>query len=160
MTDPFAEDTTDAMIVQGMDGSTMHIPDPGPPSPYKQWHGELTPEWLAFIRRGNGPYWLEGKRLVLAQGTDTEDEENLRVEPGEWVTWCGDGYGFELGRVMPVFMRVGWESPELRVGWIQAPEHMPPLLRSMAANWLGTATYERVRDLARQGIMEGTKEGQ
>lgn len=149
MTDPFADssipgDPTDAVRLMSGDGSVTHLPAPGPVDPHMLWEGELTPRWQAWLRRGNGPYWLEGKSLLITQDTDTPEEEALCVGVGEWVTWCGDG--FELGRVMPVFMRCGWESPEVRVGWMRSPGEMPALLRSMADAWRTTAAAESAQD--------------
>lgn len=138
MTDPFTfpGDTTDAFQVQSPDGTVRHIPDPGPPTPHMLWNGEMTPDWVAFIRRGNGPYWIEGKdTLVVSQGTDTPEEENLHVRPGEWLTWLGGEYGFEEGVVFPIYIRVGWQSPESLLGWIMDTKDVPGLLRSMADNW-------------------------
>lgn len=144
MTDPFGTDEmpgdlTDAAQVMSMDGTVMHIPDPGPPSPHMLWTGR-TEDWpavMTFLQRGNGPFWLEsGDVLVISQDTDTPEEENLRVRPGEWLTWLGGQYGFEEGRVYPVFLRTGWEHPESLVGWIMEAADMPGLLRTMADNWL------------------------
>lgn len=142
MTDPFGTDAlpgdlTDAAQVMSMDGTVLHIPDPGPPVPQMLWTGEMTPDWSAFIRRGNGPYWIEGKdTLVISQGTDTPEEENLRVRPGEWLTWLGHGHGFEEGRVFPVYLRTGWTTSEVLVGWIMDAADVPGLFRQMADNWL------------------------
>lgn len=150
MTDPFTDEPVlpgepaDAMRVSLADGTIHHIPDPGPPSPYMLWQGDLTPEWQAFLRRGNGPYWVEGTTLVISQDVDTEDEDNVRIEKGEWATWLGHGHGFEAGRVMPVFGRVGWSSSEVLLGWIMEPADLPGLFRSMAENWPADTLYEAV----------------
>lgn len=144
MTDPFGVDAgellpgepTDAMRVMSMDGTVQHIPDPGPADPFLLWEGEVTPKVQAFLRRGNVPWWVEGTALVVATTTDDEDEDNTRVYPGEWITYLGDGHGYEAGRVHPVFMRTGWDMSEVRVGYILTPEDMPGLLRAMADAWL------------------------
>lgn len=143
---------TDAVRVVTADGTVLHVPDPGPPVPHMLWTGELTPDWVAFARRGNGPYWVEGNQLVLSE--DTESTESVRVAPGEWVTWLGPSFGYEQGRVYPVFLRTGWEHPESLVGWIMEAADMPGLLRMMADNWLPDG-YEVTIDTTSVRATEG-----
>lgn len=128
-------DPTDAVRVVSIDGTMRHLPSPAPGDPHKQWQGHVTADWVAWLRRGDGPYWLAGDHLVISQGTDAPEEDHLIVRPGEWVTWCGDGYGFELGQVVPVFMRAGWESSEVLAGWVQTLDDVPALLRGLADHW-------------------------